>query len=465
MYREGAREPVLRLMQDLGWPGSGAALTYCCRDLRRNLGADADFVKGLLATLTPPGRSLHIFRNISEALKADIDIIELTAEGCTTARAVDKLLALIPASCPLSREPKVLALLDPNFILSSSASDRLPLFLPEDKSSILRYVSSKKKRCLNLLEAVSSDMMKDATFMRAFAEECSEPIADYGCHFGIICNNPDDAKWLVRARGMSLQWAPPCVRDDVETVLAAIARDASDLRFASIRLRRSREVVLKAIKSEEVNGTRTIPVIAWAIGGLTQEREVAIQAVKANGHSLLFTPKYRDDEEVVLEALRANGDSFKWVSCRLSSDRNMVRAAISSARSLFPIPKQYAYDREIMLQAIDKNGIALHLAPSYLRDDDEVVSRAVTSVGLSLMFASRRLQECRDVVMIAVSSNGLGLKFACKTLRRDPEVVLTAIRNDFRALLYADPDLQFSFLRETLASHARYYMQDRAIKG
>jgi hypothetical protein len=67
--------------------------------------------------------------------------------------------------------------------------------------------------------------------------------------------------------------------------------------------------------------------------------------------------------------------------------------------------------------------------------------------------------------MIAVSSDGLSLKFACKTLRRDPEVVLTAIRNDFRALLYADPDLQFSFLKETSASHVRYYMQDRAIKG
>ena len=48
----------------------------------------------------------------------------------------------------------------------------------------------------------------------------------------------------------------------------------------------------------------------------------------------------------------------------------------------------------------------------------------------------------RELVLEAVKRNGSALKYASDTLNADPEVMLEAVRNDGNALEYASEELQ-----------------------
>mmetsp|Transcript_9581 Transcript_9581/g.21388 ORF Transcript_9581/g.21388 Transcript_9581/m.21388 type:complete len:200 (-) Transcript_9581:141-740(-) len=76
-----------------------------------------------------------------------------------------------------------------------------------------------------------------------------------------------------------------------------------------------------------------------------------------------------------------------------------------------------------------------------LRKDRQMVLAAVNRNGIALKFASIDLQADRDVALAAVSQNGLALKFVANTLRADREVVLAAASKDSAALEYAADEL------------------------
>lgn len=69
---------------------------------------------------------------------------------------------------------------------------------------------------------------------------------------------------------------------------------------------------------------------------------------------------------------------------------------------------------------------ALQFASAALRADKEIVMKAVTKDGLALQFAGEDLQLDREVVTAAVQSNKLALQYAHEELRRDADIRLAA---------------------------------------
>eukprot|EP00746_Dinoflagellata_sp_MGD_P168013 gnl/MRDRNA2_/MRDRNA2_99083_c0_seq1.p1 gnl/MRDRNA2_/MRDRNA2_99083_c0~~gnl/MRDRNA2_/MRDRNA2_99083_c0_seq1.p1 ORF type:complete len:584 (-),score=93.39 gnl/MRDRNA2_/MRDRNA2_99083_c0_seq1:59-1810(-) len=116
------------------------------------------------------------------------------------------------------------------------------------------------------------------------------------------------------------------------------------------------------------------------------------------------------------------------------------------------ISEELKDDREVVMEAVSRNGAALTYASEALKDDREVVQNAILSNSWALADASDKLKNDKKLVMQAVRLDGLSLAFASRPLRRDADVVLEAIGQDGGALRNAEENLYDSkvFVLEAL---------------
>lgn len=99
--------------------------------------------------------------------------------------------------------------------------------------------------------------------------------------------------------GMALQFVPPLLQNDQETVMAAVLHDGMALQFAS--------------------------------PSIQDDQEVVSVAVNQNGMALRFTStKIRNDGNSVLAAVSNNGLALQFASKDLQNDEIIVRAAVSN---------------------------------------------------------------------------------------------------------------------------------------
>ena len=94
--------------------------------------------------------------------------------------------------------------------------------------------------------------------------------------------------------------------------------------------------------------------------------------------------------------------------------------------------------------------------PEALRADREVVLAAVKKQGMALEYAAEPLRSDREVVLAAVKKTGGALRYACPELRDDREVVLAAVRQRGNALHWASARLRgdMDLAAEALAQYA-----------
>lgn len=122
-----------------------------------------------------------------------------------------------------------------------------------------------------------------------------------------------------------------------------------------------------------------------------------------------------------------------------SSDSD--KATLSDKQLLQRASRTLARNKELILEAVQQDGMALHFAHEEVRSDKEVVTKAVEKNGFALQFASETSQGDKEIVMQAVRQNGRALQFASGTLRGDKDVVMAAVRQNSMALEFASGTL------------------------
>lgn len=86
-------------------------------------------------------------------------------------------------------------------------------------------------------------------------------------------------------------------------------------------------------------------------------------------------------------------------------------------------------DRDLVIEAMNQNALALEFVSFDFQDDKEVVLAAVKRDGYTLQFASDELRDDKEVVSEAVKNYGNALQFASDRLKDDKEVVSEASFN------------------------------------
>ena len=98
--------------------------------------------------------------------------------------------------------------------------------------------------------------------------------------------------------------------------------------------------------------------------------------------------------------------------------------------------------REIMMEAVKQNGLALKDASAALKCDTEIVMAAVKQKWIALIYASAELQGDREIVLVTVKKQGVAISFASAALKGDRQIVMQAVQQDGDALQYASAALK-----------------------
>mmetsp|Transcript_68163 Transcript_68163/g.142426 ORF Transcript_68163/g.142426 Transcript_68163/m.142426 type:complete len:372 (-) Transcript_68163:206-1321(-) len=156
-----------------------------------------------------------------------------------------------------------------------------------------------------------------------------------------------------------------------------------------------------------------------------------------------FHPPIGSDKEVLLEAIKRNGFSLQYCSESERADRDIVLAAVrQNGAALESASRELKADKEIVLEAMMTSDLALGFACPALKSDKDFMLEVVRLDGWALKCASQRLRSDKDLAIRAVRQDGLALRFASEGLRADREVVLEAVTQHGFALKFASDQLK-----------------------
>jgi hypothetical protein len=302
-------------------------------------------------------------------------------------------------------------------------------------------------------------------------------------------------------------------------LLAIKSGDSKVLKFASERLKNQSRIVLKAIRnfskplayaSPALKSCKTFALAAVQENGKTLEYfklfqedvDVTLAAVHTDKDANEFVSKslkrsssilITEDTEFMLEAVRDNGLRLKFASEKVKYNEQVVFQAIDTdalavefiPKSLVPcvlnhVSDTYKSNKDFMLYAIEKdpesmrhvamglkvlrsfvlealqrNGLALQFCLDPFKEDEEIVKCASLQNPSSVAHASVSLKTnhsflstftsdfrtSKDFFNSILKQNGHALQYASYELKIDPDIVKAAVIQDGLALQHASKDL------------------------
>ena len=164
---------------------------------------------------------------------------------------------------------------------------------------------------------------------------------------------------------------------------------------------------------------------------------------------------FHEDRDIVLAAVQQNGIALRYAAEPLKADRGIVLAAVlQNGEALRYADEPLKADRGIVLVAVQQNGWALQYVAEPLKADRGIVLAAVLQNGEALEYAAEPLKADRGIVLAAVLQNGEALRYADEPLKADRGIVLAAVKQNGGALesaaepLKADRDIVLAAVQQ-----------------
>ena len=284
------------------------------------------------AALAMVQRNGRLFRNLSEALQRDRDVV---------LAAVRQDIDMI-SFCPLKGDPEV--------VFESEKSDDLS-FYARSPGGFTWPLSEGQKNDQDLVSTAKWREQKNQGI------EAAMPFAA--------------ALAVVRKNGELLRNLSENMRDNKDVVLAAVRQAAKALPFASLRLQADPEI----IKAAQAFDIRKMAAIA-----MVQQSAMLLEDLSED---------LRDDRDVVLQALWQDAEALPFASPRLQADPEIIRAAVigdvkkgvierlqEDGLFLQYVVEELKDDEDVVLAAVRQNGEAIPFASPRLQADPEIMKAA-----------------------------------------------------------------------------------------
>lgn len=265
---------------------------------------------------------------------------------------------------------------------------------------------------------------------------------------------------------------------DKEVVMKAVSSDPFIIAKASKALHEDREVVLEALRWNQLDfvtdddgyGGRiqsraghiyvyglpksdedTTYMAAYSAATLAKcageslrtDRDFVLEAVKMNGLYLLhFDNRFLKDREVALAAIHENWHVFFEIDGSIKDKGFILDAVKENPTVLTIVPNKYTKEREIALTAVAIDGLALKQVDDCFADDEEIVMTAIENNPLAFRCASARLKNDRDVALAAISRDVSVFASAGEVIKDDKDIVLDVVKQDGKLIKYVSDRLK-----------------------
>ena len=195
------------------------------------------------------------------------------------------------------------------------------------------------------------------------------------------------------------------------------------------------------LKCDELKDEITITVVIRS-----QEITDCLKDInKLNSTSSQIQKLTKIKEILEIEIVRENGTPIF-----ASSNKDIVLAAVQqNGLALDYASKELRNDPEIVLEAVQKNGEAFKFASEELKKDRAFVLKAVQQDVSALQFASEILKADNLFILEALQQDGLALAYASEKLKNNDEIVSAAVQKNNAALAYAPEELKAEIVKSS----------------
>ena len=312
----------------------------------------------------------------------------------------------------------------------------------KSQGAALQYVSPRLKGVPEIVGAALQSNLTSGQYLKVADDVCK---ADYKL-VRLAMKHSDQHN-----AGAALQHASDGIRGDkkfLEEVMDIYG--CKVILWAANELKRNEELLLKAIKAGlSYELFEDCDILKESL----EKRPIMEALVHERAYALVLATKTRsgawaaNDYKIVMAAVqnrsKINRTALEFASAGLKADTDIVMAAVQSDGMALECACTALQARmDIVKAAVQSDGGALQFASSELQGHMEIVKIAVESDGTALEFASTGLKDCMDIVKIAVQSDGMALKFASANLKADMDIVMAAVENDGTALQFASESLR-----------------------
>jgi len=205
----------------------------------------------------------------------------------------------------------------------------------------------------------------------------------------------------------------------------------TDFMHLPVADRETKEIALAAVKLDPKNIYHSTKM--W------DDFDVMKAAVQRDGMMLQYASKrLRYDKEIVEAAVRQTGRAYSLLSKELRKSTKLLRLALvtypDAILSGFAFQK---HNPELVMMAVKGDP---DLLEALALDDAIYVSDFSKYTDTPWEFDDEHYVRCknREIVMEAVKKNGAMIQYASDNLQRDPEVVKAALDEDPDADVYLD---------------------------
>ena len=242
--------------------------------------------------------------------------------------------------------------------------------------------------------------------------------------------------------------APPHIRGDREVAHWACVVRPSNFRYTEKELRQDKAFVLSILAHPDFSdhlrrqpGMSTI-LLVYVGKPLWTDRDVVLAAVRCSGACLRMAPaSLKIDREVVEAATHNCASAFRYADPSVFLDRDFILSLLSKKLRIVDHVGHFGADVDVMLAAVQIDGMGLRHAPSQLRENHKLVMAAVNQNGASLQYASPELRNNKKFVLAGLKKSFWALEHASPRLKDDKQVVLAAVSKSYRAMQFASERL------------------------
>lgn len=189
---------------------------------------------------------------------------------------------------------------------------------------------------------------------------------------------------LIKVDAYIIKFASPKLTDDMDVANAALSKSPFSLKYLSDNLRNNIELIEDCLEKTSLSSN-------------------AYDLISSSGESI---KKNREFIEKFLNKPHINGRFFRFVASYHKDDRELNLLAVKRGLPLRYIDKQYALDREFVIEFIKQKAENIKNVHPCFRFDEEI---AITSVkyskGKSYKFLDQTLAIKHDVIIAALKED------------------------------------------------------------
>ena len=246
----------------------------------------------------------------------------------------------------------------------------------------------------------------------------------------VLITDKEKAYHYIDIWGLALAFVSEELRDDMDLVKLAIAKDGYNLIYASERLKNNKDLMKEAVKKD------SDVLYEFYANHPIQDRDFLKEMVEVDSSALKYaSQELKDDKEIALFALKKDGNAFAWISHRLQADPDIW---------------------EVLRNSVDLNLSYQSLSKELLANKDFLIS--LHQVNL-LPYIPNTLKNDADFMSQMISIDVEAIQYAGNKLLHKPEFLLGELQKNIRILNYLHFSVKndMAYLKPILAKLAEHY--------